>query len=148
MWVYRLGGSIAKGFKSGGRDVKKGQVLNPNGRPPLPDHLKMTIKLTHLRDFTRNRIIEMISKMFLHTPEQLTEVFNHPETTALEKAFIKIMHEAIRKGDEKKLQFLLDRAFGKVKERVEVSADAHTQLIALIKKRERELEEYDDYEAE
>ena len=120
--------------------IKKGQVLNPDGRPHLPEHLKLTPGLRHLRDFTRNQVIEILSKMFMHTDEQLEEIFYKSETTCLEKAFIKIMLEAIKKGDERKLQFLLDRAFGKVKEHLEVSGNAHTELIKLIKKREREVE--------
>ena len=55
------------------------------------------------------------------------------KTPALDLVVIKVLIEAIRKGDEKRLGFLLDRTIGKVKEEIEVTGTPHDELMSIIR---------------
>ena len=37
---------MAKGIKTGGNDIKKGECRNPTGRPKTPEYLKTANKIT------------------------------------------------------------------------------------------------------
>lgn len=116
---------MAKGKKTGGNDIKKGEVRNPAGRPPTPEYLKAGKKITKLK------FQEILHKYCNHSLEELKLVFSRKTTPALDLVVIKILIEAIRKGDEKKLGFLLDRIIGKVKDEVEVTGDGLSQGVVV-----------------
>lgn len=116
---------MAKGKKTGGSDIKKGEIRNPNGRPPTPDYLKAANKITKLK------FQEILHKYCNHSLEELKLVYTRKTTTALDLVVIKILIEAIRRGDEKRLGFLLDRIIGKVKEEVEVTGDGLAQGVVV-----------------
>lgn len=101
--------------KTGGRDFKKGQSGNPNGRPKLPEELRLIKKMTP--SFVRN-VISKVSRM---NQEQIAEVIHEPDTSILEATIMKIYLKAMTEGDYLRLNFLLDRSIGKVKEELDVS---------------------------
>lgn len=101
---------MAKGFKTGGRNIKKGQVLNPNGRPRVPEYVKSARKLTQVK------FAEVLYKYINATFEDLKEVIENPKTPSLDLIVVKVLTEAIKHGDEKRLNFILERMIGKVKE--------------------------------
>lgn len=126
---------MAKGKKTGGNDIKKGEVRNPTGRPRTPEYLKKASKLTKVR------FQEILHKYCNHSLEDLKMSYINKKTPALDLVVIKVLIEAIRKGDEKKLGFLLDRMIGKVKEEIEVTGTPHDELMGLIRaKQENESE--------
>lgn len=104
---------MAKGFKTGGRNFVKGQVSNPKGRPRTPDDLKMA------RQMYAHDIEAAIYKYGDMTIEQLKAAVSNPSTPSKDLAIIKIMTEAISKGDHQRLDFILNRTIGKVKDTVD-----------------------------
>jgi len=118
---------MARGKKTGGNDIKKGESRNPHGRPKTPAYLKVANKLTKIR------FQEILHKYFDHSLEDLKMAYIGKNTPALDLVVIKVLIEAIRKGDEKRLGFLLDRTIGKVKEEIEVTGTPHDELMAMIR---------------
>lgn len=118
---------IAKGIKTGGKNIKKGEVRNPTGRPRVPAYMKTANKLTKVR------FQEILHKYCNHNLEDLKMAYINKKTPALDLVVIKVLIEAIRKGDEKKLGFLLDRMIGKVKEEIEVTGTPHDELMSIIR---------------
>lgn len=94
---------------------KPGQSGNPNGRPKIPIDVKESRQLTRIElDRQLNRLIAM-------SPEQLAEVRKDPKSTMLELLIVSVITHGINKGDQTRLNFLLERlsSIGKVKETVE-----------------------------
>ena len=113
---------MAKGSKTGGRDFKKGEVNNPKGRPRLPAHVKEARKLNKVK------FEEILQKYVTHNLKGLKDALNDPDTPAIELAVVKILHESIKTGDQRRLEFILDRLIGKVKEEVKFEGQVHSVL--------------------
>lgn len=97
------------GVKTGGRDFKPGESGNPDGRPKLPEDIKEARKLNKIE-------LERILNEYMHMPlKDIQARANLPDTPAFEVLLAKIIAEGIKKGDEKRLGFLLDRVVGPVK---------------------------------
>lgn len=106
---------MAKGKKTGGRDWKPGQSGNPAGRAKLPAWMRES------RSMNKEKFHGLLNE-YIHRPAtELVEIMKDPTTPTLELMVIKVVMEAIKHGDEKKLGFLLDRLIGKVREEVHVS---------------------------
>lgn len=101
---------MTKGRKTGGRDIVKGQVLNPSGRPKLPEYIKEARKMTQVK------FADILYKHINSTKIELEKIMNDPKTPALDLIVVMVLAEAVKTGDEKKLNFILDRTIGKVKE--------------------------------
>ena len=114
--------------KTGGRDIKPGQVLNPHGRPRLPAEVKESRALNHV---TVPLIIDRYMKMGV---QELQDVMKDPKTPAMELILAKVIVEAIRKGDQQRLSFLFDRLLGKQQENISVSGNMHMGVMGIIKK--------------
>lgn len=101
---------MAKGIKSGGRDFKPG---NPGGgRPKVPQEV---------RDFQRLTVLEVsriYNKYFHMNFRELQEALKEPSTTVIELIVGKIMAVAIQKGDQLRLNSLLERVVGSVPKNV------------------------------
>lgn len=106
---------MAKGYKSGGKDFKRGWVSNPNGRPKVPEEYKKLQKLN------ADQFKGMVAKFALMTVPQMLEYLESGEVPVFEAMIGKIIKTCIETGDHAKLNFLLDRTIGKVKEQVEVN---------------------------
>jgi len=100
------------GRKTGGRDIKKGQVLNPNGRPRLSSEEKA------MRKLTATHFNKVANKYVLSTVAQLEAKFRDVKTPALDLILIKILIEAADKGDIGKINFFLERLIGKVPDKI------------------------------
>lgn len=103
------------GKKYGGKDWLPGQSGNPAGRPPMPK------EVIEAKKFNRVALEKLFLEWMDKPAETLQERFKDKTTPALEMMVISIIMSAIRKGDSMKLNFLLDRTVGKVKEQVELS---------------------------
>lgn len=118
------------GRKTGGRDIKPGEVRNPNGRPRLPEELKKARKLT------ADKFEMAVNRFLFGTKEEIAEASRNPETKVIDLLIASILHKAIVGGDEKRLQFVLDRLIGKVKDEqvqeINVTADRLKELMSKI----------------
>jgi hypothetical protein len=105
---------MAKGRKTGGRDWKPGETGNPNGSPGLPKDLREARKLNQMElERTVNRFLFM-------TPTELAAVTGDPTTTMFDRFVARIITLGETEGDERRLEFILQRIVGKVQDRIEV----------------------------
>ena len=106
---------MAKGKKTGGRDFKPGQSGNPAGYPGLPKDIRDARKLGQIElERTVNRLIYM-------TSDELTAVITDTSVPMFDKILAQILCQASDKGDQARLDFILNRVVGKVQDRVEVT---------------------------
>lgn len=94
---------MAKGKKTGGKSFKKGESGNPNGRPSLPDDVK------EAREINKIELERILNKYIHMTFKQIQKVCADDATPVLDLMICKIIGEAIKKGDQVKLGFILDR---------------------------------------
>lgn len=106
---------MAKGKKTGGRDFKKGESGNPNGRP----HEKPEVRA--LKRLTKSRFEDVAHRYINSTVDELQDKFRDPSTPALDLILIKVLIDAANKGDIGKLNFFLERLIGKITERVDIT---------------------------
>jgi len=95
------------------KPFKPGESGNPRGRPRIRDNLK-EVKLLSKTEMRR-----LIQKIVDMTPEELEVISKDKTVPALEMMLASVAYEAIRKGDQAKINFLLERTIGKVAERHE-----------------------------
>lgn len=87
---------------------KKGNPGGP-GRPKDPDELKLITKMTKAEfELLMNKLLNL-------TKDELKQW----QGTALEQAMCSIIVKAIDTGDQFRLQFFIERLFGKVTDKVE-----------------------------
>lgn len=124
------GNKMAKGFKTGGRNFEKG---NPGG-PGRPNR-----KITEIRKINKYVIDELLHKYSYMPFSELPAVVKDKETNALEALIASVYFHGVKNGDQLRLNFLLDRLIGKVKDEVDhnVKVDLHTQIVDLISKIEQ-----------
>ena len=106
---------MARGRKTGGRDFKKGQSGNPKGRPPMPEDLRQIKKLSPA--LIRN-IIAKLSRM---SRIELEKHIKQSTTPMLEATIGNVYHKALVNGDYMRMNFLLDRTIGKVKDEIDMN---------------------------
>jgi hypothetical protein len=134
---------MAMGKKSGGKDWAKGRSGNPAGRKKLPEDVKQ-IKAMRKSDldiiFTRHSVRSL---------NDLVEFLKNGENPALEMLVARVMIEGIKKGDHQKMDALLNRMIGKVKEQVDVnhSGTLHTNIMQMIEDAECSIEKGEEYNA-
>ena len=104
---------MAKGKKTGGRDMKKGETVNPNGRPKLSEEAKAVKKMTS------EQAITIFSKLIAATPKDLVEMANKEDASFLEKCVAVVAKKALETGDISRLEFLLNRSIGPVKQKID-----------------------------
>jgi hypothetical protein len=110
---------VAKGRKTGGRDFKKGQSGNPSGAAPVPEDIKEARKLTNF-EFER-----LANKYLFGTAADIEKASKDPNTPLIELLVGSVIHKGVLEGDERRLDFLLNRLVGKVKDEIK-----HTGSIA------------------
>lgn len=93
---------------------KKGESGNPNGRPKLPKELLKT------RQLTPERIQREIAKVLYKKAEEVREMVTNPDTPVLQLMIASIAMKAVTDGDHAKMNFLMERTVGKVKETKEI----------------------------
>ena len=107
---------------------EKGESGNPKGRPKkLVPSMKMEgYKLPEIND-TIQHIISM-------NHEQLKSVLDNPEATILEKTVANALVTSLKKGTLENIETLLNRVYGKPKEKVEMETKGETNIkIQIIK---------------
>lgn len=126
-----------------GRPFEKGHPGGP-GRPALPDDVKQGLQLT------RAVLIERINKYLTLPLDELSIVAKDQSLPAVDHVVIRIIINAIQKGDTVRMEFLLDRLIGKVVQRIETIDhtprdvvdinEKHKQLAELLGMRPKEIE--------
>lgn len=103
-----------KGNHSQLKKIKKGQVLNPGGRPKIPDDLKKIRK-----KYSKEVIQGMIAKCLDISVNKLEEILKNKDNKTVDHLIGRVVYMAVVKGDHTRLNFLLDRLIGKVTEKIE-----------------------------
>lgn len=106
---------MAKGKKTGGRDLKPGDRLNPLGRPPEPEDVKDAKKLSKVE------FIRVANKFLYMTLAEIREVEEDKKSTMLDLLLASIILKGFDHGDQGRLTFFLDRIIGPVKSKIEHS---------------------------
>lgn len=105
---------MAKGKKTGGRDFVKGDKrCNRKGAPKLPPDIKEVKKLT------TESYIELISYYINKPVYRLDSIYRDKETPILDKIIIRILIEAVKKGDISRLESMISRLIGKVPDKLD-----------------------------
>lgn len=126
------------GVKTGGRNWVKGQSGNPSGGPTLPREIRDARALTKLE-------FERLANQYLYlTPEETAARLADPSTKNIDRVVTAIIGAAIEHGDEKRLNFLLDRLIGKVADKVDgtMTIRNEAEISKLAAMSDRELLEY------
>lgn len=97
---------------------KPGQSGNPGGRPK--------------ELLTTQSVAGLMGRLCRLTRDELFDVVKDPKSTMIEIMVASIMARAADQGDAGRLDFLLNRAIGRVKERLEVD-DIRKELEAMSK---------------
>lgn len=106
---------MPKGKKFGGKDWVPGQSGNPKGRAPIPEDLKA------LKEMSQIEVDRSLHELIHFTFSELEAIRKNQSTSNLKRMLIAVILEAIQKGDHYRLDFLLNRIVGKVKDQVEHS---------------------------
>lgn len=101
---------------------KKGQSGNPSGRPKMPSDI------IEGRKFNQIEVARIFNRFVNYSYEDLKAVMNSPTSTTMELIIGKIMGEAIRTGDHMRMNFILDRMIGKVKDVVEHTGEIKNEI--------------------
>ena len=113
---------MAKGMKTGGRDIQKGQVLNPHGAKTHNPMVKA------VRNLTKERVAEIIEEILTTDPADAHEMRGKAKTV-MEAWLMAGIQKAVKNGDLVPLNALLDRLIGKVKDQVENSGETTARVI-------------------
>lgn len=106
---------MAKGKKTGGRNIKPGQVLNPIGAAAISPQTRA------IRRITTEHIEEVADVILEGNLTRLAELARNPESSVLKVWIAKAAAEGIRKGEIGPLETILSRVLGRPKERIEAS---------------------------
>lgn len=116
---------MPKGKKYGGRDFQPG---NPGG----PGRPKASLELKGQPRLTRESYSVTLNKIAHKTPEELIQMLskeNRNKYTMLELWIANVVKIGYEKGDMMRLESILNRAIGPVKQQLEVSGSIE-QLVA------------------
>lgn len=108
-----------------GRPVKKGQVLNPKGRPKIPKETRELAKLCR-EDFTMR--FGAICNMRLST---LNELVVDNDRSVLDHFIARIVLAGINTADQQKLDFIMTKLFGKDPENTNLNLNL-TQIHSML----------------
>jgi general stress protein YciG len=92
------------------------------GRKGGLNNVPLTKELIDIRMFNTQLVEQTISKYLGANIETLKQAMQDPNTLAIDLVVIKILTLAIQEGDERRLNFLLERTVGRVKHEVDLNA--------------------------
>ncbi len=94
---------------------KPGQSGNPKGRKP--------------NLLSKERVRSVMAKLSELTKKELYDMTMDGSTPVLEAMIAAIMHKSIKNGDASNAEFLFQRAYGKVKDEIEVSTPPELEAL-------------------
>lgn len=107
---------MARGFKTGGNNFKKGQSGNPNG--------SASKNISNARRLNKTLVTELLNKFINMPTNELLNFVTHNvkgggADPCIETLLATILVKAIQEGDHTRLNFIFDRLIGKVTDKVE-----------------------------
>lgn len=117
---------MAKGRKTGGKDWLKGKPGGPGRKPLLPE-------IKDLPAFDKPTFNRYLNEAVNATDEESRIVINDSEAPRIRKWLHAICIKGNREGDMSKLDALLNRAIGKVKEEVSIGGSNGNAIELVIK---------------
>ena len=93
---------------------EKGKSGNPGGRTKMPAEVK------EARMLNRKTMELALNKFLTWKVSDLVDFVNDRSNPTMEVIVAKILSEAIKRGDQIRLNFIFDRLIGKVKEEVQL----------------------------
>lgn len=103
--------------------MKKGQTLNPNGRP------RKYVSLLKEQGYTLSQVNDSIQVLMSMDEAELKEVLDNPKATILEKTVAKAMITSLNKGSLYSMDTLLSRVYGKPRETSQITSDAKIEVV-------------------
>jgi hypothetical protein len=93
---------------------KPGQSGNPGGKVKVPEDIKEARKLNQVE------LERIINKYLAMSRDEVKAAIGAPSTPMMELMVASIVAQAAQKGDHQRLDFVLNRLVGKVKDQIEV----------------------------
>jgi len=103
--------------------MKKGETLNPNGRP------RKYVSLLKEQGYKLSEINDTIQSMMAMDLEELKGVYENPKATILEKTIANAMRKSLEKGSLYSIETLLTRVYGKPKEQMDINTDNKIEIV-------------------
>lgn len=104
------------------KPMKKGETLNPNGRP------RKYVSLLKEQGYKASEVNDAIQVLMSMTLDELKEVYTNPKATVLEKTVASAIRKSIEKGSLYSIETLLTRVYGKPKEQLDVNASGGMEI--------------------
>lgn len=114
------------------RPYKKGVSGNPKGRPAVPADIKA------MREFNASEFERVFNKFIFMNQDELTAATKRKDFNVLEMMVLSIMQKAVKEGDQKRMNFLLDRMVGPVVRKVDHTSDGKALFDGGVTSEERE----------
>jgi hypothetical protein len=109
------------------KPMKKGETLNPNGRP------RKYVSLLKEQGYKPSEVNDAIQVLMSMTLEELKEVYTNPKATVLEKTIASAIKKSIEKGSLYSIETLLTRVYGKPKEQMDLNTSGGIQIEVVYK---------------
>lgn len=103
--------------------MKKGETLNPNGRP------KKYVTLLKEQGYKLSEVNDTIQTIMAMDLEELKSVWDNPKATILEKTIANALRKSLEKGSLYSIDTLLNRVYGKPKETSQVTTDGRIEVV-------------------
>ena len=116
---------MAIGKKTGGKSFGPDHPGNMNGRPKLPEEVKAA------RKYTRGEIEVLIAKYGDMSTDELLAIAKDPKSRVIEAMIASIAAWGIKKGDQARLNFILDRTIGPVPRQIDANVTADIRSTGL-----------------
>ena len=100
-----------------GKPIQKGQVLNPTGRPKLPEEIRA------MKEASTEQLISSYHK-FAFT--DLKEINSNPPVNLIEQGVRQTMMNFANSGEVDHISKLWDRVLGKPMESIDLTTKGHT----------------------
>lgn len=102
-----------------------GNCANPNGRPKMADP-KVS---DYSKNLTKTAVTFALSKMLDASEDDIDAILKDRTTPALQKAVASVIKACIANGDYTRLEFLLNRTIGKVRDESLVETKNHDETL-------------------
>lgn len=98
-----------------GVKFKPGQSGNPGGRPKLPEDIREARKMNQLE------LERIVNKYLYTTVDAVDAALKDPATPMMERMVAMVVSKAAEVGDHTRLDFILSRLIGRVKDQIEIT---------------------------
>jgi hypothetical protein len=114
---------MAKGKKTGGKDFVPGDPRM--GRKRVPEELK------GMRALSKAEATAALSDVLKLTTQELDELLESKTATMMQLCAARIVKVAFEQGDQQRLNFMLDRLIGRVKDELDVKVSIQPKVMIL-----------------